>query len=654
MKPHPFIAVVLVLLLCVSPVCVAQASSDCQELREKIKVLKDKTYDKHVSASVRQISNKALAELYAQLLECIEREIGAVTDISNTVAGTNAAEGVNKALRELRDEKASIQGEIARLGPVVPNPTGNGVTSTPASDSITRVSFTGPAAAENSITRPAATAATAQATFPCLPAEPYPDAPPLLTDIVGKAATDIVNDGSGVSGIPQMTLYATIDAASPTSSELLRGLEAYQYLSETARTDKQLGGAPNSNGAVSAIEKPGFASLLGVAVEHGAINKKVDGTNLTLSTSLYSLYVFNKENTAETYRRAGVLNRIGASATFALDDTTDELANARRNNLAEWSVRARLFGDRSTRSKRFQEFWKTKITPLIDARLEALGKPLEELTSAPGAPEDFKILRRQAGDCLRAAVTSRTADADYKAATTDERVKMLTDVLLSQIRSNIYDRIKTGQFQLSENVITAIETRYVPNLKAALADLTRADGEVDKKLEEIKKGPLATFAYTNFRVPTASDYSETKFLFEQEKGFMGPLNLIGNVGLSFYHRPDPLLNQKRTRDFFAALSFEGESDSPFTEAENRGKITYSFVGRYQRLLENRNVLGRTADIGNLQFVTEIPLFRGLSLPFSVTYSTATEEEKKQGFRFNFGTRLDMDKLVDLLRANSRF
>jgi hypothetical protein len=135
---------------------------------------------------------------------------------------------------------------------------------------------------------------------------------------------------------------------------------------------------------------------------------------------------------------------------------------------------------------------------------------------------------------------------------------------------------------------------------------------------------------------------------------MGPLNLIGNVGLSFYHRPDSLLNQKRTRDFFAALSFEVESDSPFTEAENRGKITYSFVGRYQRLFENRNVLGRTADIGNLQFVTEIPLFRGLSLPFSVTYSTATEEEKKQGFRFNFGTRLDMDKLVDLLRASSRF
>lgn len=648
MKPNPCIAVVLVLLLCISPVCVAQTSSDCQQLRDTITTLQKKTYDKDGSALVRQINNKALADLYAQLLDCIEREIRVITDISNAVAGTNAAEGVNKKLRELRDEKASIQGELARIGPTVPPAGGDSLNGASAAATTT------PAPAENSTTTPVNTPANAQANFPCLAAEAYPDAPPLLTDIVGKVASDVVRDGGGVSGIPQMTLYATIDAASPTSSELLRDLEAYQYLSETARTDKQMGGAANSNGAVSAIEKPGFASLLGVAVEHGAINKKADGTNLTLSTSLYSLYVFNKENTAETYRRAGVLNRIGASATFAIEDTTDELANARRNNLSEWSVRARLFGDRSTRSKEFQDFWQSKIIPLIDLRLKAIGEPIEELTSAPDAPEDYKTLRRQAGDCLRVAVASRTADADFKGATAEERITMLTNVLLGQLRSNIYNRIRTGKLLLGEKMIRAIETRYVPNLKAALANLTRAGGEIEKKLEELQKRPLATFAYTNFRVPTASDYSETKFLFEQEKGFMSPLKLTGNVGVSFYHRPDRTLNQQRTRDFFAALSFEGQSDSPFTEAENRAKITYSFVGRYQRFFENRRILGRTADIGNLQFITEIPLFRGLSLPFSVTYSTATEEEKKQGFRFNFGTRLDMDKLVDLLRANSRF
>ena len=134
----------------------------------------------------------------------------------------------------------------------------------------------------------------------------YAQAPPLLTDIVTRDAKDIAggqNNGA-IASVAKMILYATLDAASPTSSKLLRDLEPYQYLSETARTDKQLGASATSNGSVSAIEKPGFARLLGFAIEHGAINKKTDGTNLTLSTSLYSLHALNHEDIAETYSRS--------------------------------------------------------------------------------------------------------------------------------------------------------------------------------------------------------------------------------------------------------------------------------------------------------------------------------------------------------------
>jgi hypothetical protein len=130
------------------------------------------------------------------------------------------------------------------------------------------------------------------------------------------------------------------------------------------------------------------------------------------------------------------------------------------------------------------------------------------------------------------------------------------------------------------------------------------------------------------------------------------LKLTGNFGLSFYNKPDRSLKQEKLRDIFAALSFEGTSKSPFTEADNQSKITYSFVGRYQRLFENRRMVKRKPDIGVLQFVAEIPLFRGLSLPLSVTYANATEQEKKQGFRFNFGMHLDTDKLFALLKAAS--
>src|SRR6185295_19601540 len=189
--------------------------------------------------------------------------------------------------------------------------------------------------------------------------------------------------------------------------------------------------------------------------------------------------------------------------------------------------------------------------------------------------------------------------------------------ILGRLHTAVYGPVHNHTFNLDANDLGRIEQEFLPNIKEALDAYVLADTELKNIFSDLQRGPLLTFAYTNHRIPTASDYSETKFLFEQDKGLFAPLKLSTNVGVSFYNRPNRSLNQQKTRDFSAALSFEGASDSPFTEAENKSKITYSFVGRYQRLFENRGVRGRTADIGTLQFVTEIPLFKGLSLPFSV-------------------------------------
>jgi hypothetical protein len=47
-----------------------------------------------------------------------------------------------------------------------------------------------------------------------------------------------------------------------------------------------------------------------------------------------------------------------------------------------------------------------------------------------------------------------------------------------------------------------------------------------------------------------------------------------------------------------------------------------------------------------------PLFKGLAFPFSITYSNATETEKRSGWRTNFGLKMDTDKLMELVRAAS--
>ncbi|MDX6272035.1 MAG: hypothetical protein QOD28_3258 [Acidobacteriota bacterium] len=674
MKPSASINLCLALLLCFSPVCLgqtrtsaAQAPATCDQIRSKIAQFEQMNLNA-MSPSVQQLYKESLLKLYTQFSQCVRQDISVTTNMRDAAAGTNAAAAIDDKLTTLVREEADVAAKLTILrtalnvsdarpdteratSPTAESPAGDVAgdgarASAPAGGGDT-APVTPPDAASDTATPPAAVAV--QTTFPCLPGAAYDSAPMLLTDIVTKASKDVAagrNNGA-LSGIPQMMLYATLDASSPTSSQLLRGLEAYQYLSETARTDKQLGASATSNGAVSAIEKPGFARLLGFAVEHGAIDKKNDGTNLTLSTSLYSLYAINREDTAETYARAGVLNRVGVFASFAVDNQENDLANARRNNLSEWSVKARLFGDRSTRSPQFQKFWDEQIAPMIDQRLIALGQPLEDLTSQN---VEYQRLRRQVGNCLRDAVRDRVDDADYLAATPDARATILTNALLGLLKSNVYDRISTAQFKLNDATITRIETQYVPGLKAALDNLKAAGGVLEKRLADLKKGPLGTFAYTNHRQPMTSDYSETKFLFEQDKSFLRPLKLTANFGLSFYHKPDRTMNQQKLRDISAALSFDGSSRSPFTEGENQSKITYSFVGRYERMMENRRMANRKPDIAVAQFVMEIPFVKGFSLPLSLSYANATEEERKKNVRFNFGMRLDTDKLFDLLRA----
>jgi hypothetical protein len=290
------------------------------------------------------------------------------------------------------------------------------------------------------------------------------------------------------------------------------------------------------------------------------------------------------------------------------------------------------------------------VRPLIRERLRTLGSSVDSLASQLSS---YNSIERASRRCLPDLVQERMNSNDFKGATDDQKRAMVADVILSHLRANVFNQVRAnGSLELNGEQIAQLENDFLPRLKTALDHLVLADAEIKARIADLSKGPLATFAYTNFRIPTGSDYSETKFLFEQDKGLFRPLKLVGNFGMSFYHKPDPRLNQQRLRDISAALSFEGSSRSPFTETENQSRITYSFVGNYQRLFENRRLPDRKADIGAFQFVMEIPFFRGLSLPLSATYANGTEEEKKNHFRFNFGMRLDTDKLLEILKAAS--
>ncbi|HVG20492.1 MAG TPA: hypothetical protein VNI02_15690, partial [Blastocatellia bacterium] len=204
-------------------------------------------------------------------------------------------------------------------------------------------------------------------------ASPYPDAPPALEAAVARVAEQIVrkNDAEQIdSQLPTILFYTLADAMAEEGDRItIRSIKAYEYLGETARTDKQIGASTTSEGTTSASEKPGFADLLGFAIEHGAIQQEVDDTSLTLSTTPYAFVALANEDSAETYKKYAWLRAANLSANFSLSEgEAPPLADARGSQLNEWSVKLRLTPERSSRSEEFQTAWRVNAKPKIVER----------------------------------------------------------------------------------------------------------------------------------------------------------------------------------------------------------------------------------------------------------------------------------------------
>ncbi|MCD9187541.1 MAG: hypothetical protein LUM44_14070 [Pyrinomonadaceae bacterium] len=419
----------------------------------------------------------------------------------------------------------------------------------------------------------------------------------------------------------------------------LVSLEPFRYLPETARTDKQIGSSASTTASTSAIDKPGFASFLGFAIENGFVEQNVQDTVLTLSTSPIALFSLTEKDSVKAYNNYPFFNKIGLSASFNINNENPLLANATRSQLREYSVRYRLFGDRSSRAPALQEIWDNEIAPKIRKLLLAEGELRANI-------QDVDYLRKLQLDTRKNFVdefTVKLNDSTFKTLSAEDQKKELTNFILNFIKSRVYDQIRANPGEIPAEKVSIFRQSIKDLLEVQKKTVFE---DVQEKLDKFFREPLGTFAYINHRDPLGN-YSQFKFLAELNNGFFAPLKLTFNAGLSMYHKPNLMMNQKRIRDFDFALSFEGKKKVSYTESGDLSPITYSFTGRYQRLLENQTLAGRKADILKAQFLMNFPIFRGFSLPVSVTYSNATETERKQGVRVNFGIKLDTDKLFTM-------
>lgn len=650
-----------------SPVLAQQAVS-IKQIKEQIAVMEETDRKAEMSPDVRRLNAEFLRGRRAQLQALLTTRVNALRNYYFTIGKSLSAEekqAVEKSIRDLEEElqqleltkQANLAGEDAKV--TQPSLTSDGQTRLATAISPSSSSGDSGNILYSSTSNNNENEQTNVASNALLQSECYPNAPPALIQEVRAAAQQIVDrrDPAEItSQFFQILFFVTAHAVSVDAvdvdqerRDLINRIEIKRLQEQTKRTDKQIGASARAEGSTTAAEKPGFAELLGFAIENGAVQKEVSGTTLSLSSSPYAFIVAAQGDTATAYKNYGYLSRVGISANFNIGNQDNVLANVRRKQLAEWSVRARLTPDRSARSREAEEIWNSISDQFAQPDLVLTGELATEFRSDAA----LAAKRREIEDRFLSPAFTVPANAVIQdtALTREQKIERIAKLILCQVKTDIFDQVRSGAFNMSAGTRDRLINRTLPRFEAALRAKEAAIKAFGDGLDRLSYKPVLTFAYTNKRDPASSDYSIFKLLY-QKKSYEG-MNIIANAGLSFYHKPNAVMNQQSVRDFAAAFSFEGNAGrSPFLSSDlDESRITFSLTGRYQRLLENRGVANKKADIAIAQFKLEFPLLTGFSLPFSVTYANATELIKEDHVRANFGFTIDTDKIFQVLKLN---
>lgn len=663
--------IILIFSPLIQPAFAQQQTISVEQLKQQISLLESIDDSPNTSSEIKKINQKLLRERRGQLQELLKNQLDSMKEYFSKVQyalSEKEKHSINELIANLENDLKSIEEKlnIIQQNNLDINP--NYLASTkPAftvnisnADLQTTAGNKRPADGKSLSTKQNASekflsANSANAVL--IQSDCYPDAPKALIDSI-EVNAQIIVDRKDPTRITDdffpILFYATAHAISVDAvdvdaekRDLINRIKIKRLQQQTKITNKQIGATARAEGTTSAIEKPGFAELLGFAVENGAIQKLVDGTTLTLSTSPYSFVTATQGDTATAYKNYGYLSRLGISASFNIDNQDNVLLNASRKQLSEWNLRLRLSGDKSMRSQEAEDIWNSKVKGKF-------AKPaliLTESLATQFRDQTLEAKRREIVDGFSTIAFTVPVNETLKdtSTTREQKINEIAKLILCRVKSEIFDKVRSGEFNIPTNKKKEIIEKTLPAYALALEEKEKAITTFEEDLEKLTFKPTYTLAYTNKREVNSSDYSTLKILFE--KKIEKKLNWVANAGFSIYHKPNPMLNQRQYRDFAVAFSFEGLlGRSPFLSEElDESQITYSFTGRYQRLFENKGIAGKKADIGAGQFKLEFPLFTGVSLPFSLTYSNATEESRKASVRANFGVTLDTDKVFQVLK-----
>jgi hypothetical protein len=405
----------------------------------------------------------------------------------------------------------------------------------------------------------------------------------------------------------------------------------FLFEAEDTRLDKQVGGGPANAGSTSLVVKGAAPTVLGFAVENGALTQTTSGTTITFRTNpiglirflggdgYYSSFVKDENDPL-----AGLLRKTSFSLSFdANRGSQPGVFTANPQQISSYSARYEFINERDPRHRKYQALWQKFL-------------------------EDEGIVFTKGIVSTRAALIDESDPDPRKFRFRDEKLQIWfaeTQKLLSEATTDgeVESKFKAQLDKLpAVNTVSANTVVVLKGFADGLGSYLSARRNI---LKEIAKGSVVSFEYTNKREVNAPDLSNFRFIAETGI-FGGSADLTANASLTMFNSR-PKGDVKRIKDF----QFSGQVDVPFGSSENLGKFVLSLAGNYQRLtgdaiaFDGTVIPGLKGDIAAFQAKLAVPIKgSGFKIPISVTYANRTELIREKEVRANIGFTFDFDTL----------
>lgn len=435
---------------------------------------------------------------------------------------------------------------------------------------------------------------------------------------------------------------------------------------EEKRFDKQVGASTSSAaGTTSLTTKGTVPSLLGFAVENGAMTRSISGTTVTFRAvpwdvvkALAAHDYIESYTTPQPGTLAGLLSQVSLAVSFdtSRGDTAGATPGASsstpvltgdRQQVSGYTFHYQIVNWRDPRNIRYANLWNT----LRQGRGTDLANRLNELDRLLRTGTDAK------GNPLPGVPVPAPWVAEFEAWRTDTIAK------LEAASVDDVEKVISEQVQPLKKILDA-HPELQPKLEATRDALADYFENRNAAIKRITKSATLAFDYavlrqanTNGTVPATTgatlpsllpDLSNFKLIFN--KGFLDGPELTANVSFTIFNNLPGGSTAGRLRDGQGSL----ELDVPLPEIMKTTNMVLSFAGQYVRLVEQPlgapvlvNTVPVTAkgNIGLAQAKLTIPVKgSGVQIPISVTWANRTELILEKDVRANFGLTFDLDKL----------